>query len=176
MNTIFDMKILQITLLHAFCAALLISCSGDKSVLSVDELAGVIEQMQDGDTLAVRGYCTYVCTSGASHITLAGEDDTNMISAHASRNMDAFDAGLKDRYVTVTSILHEQKVDRAFLDNWEYRLDESLKGPNGNPPAVAQLKLQIEALRDSIDARYARCGKEYWSNYTLEVISYEAEK
>jgi len=157
---------------------LCISCTGNKktATISVDELAAAIEDMQDGDTLTVRGYCTYVCTSGASHITLAGEDDINMISANASRDMDAFDASLQDRYVTVTSILHEQKVDRAFLDDWEYRLDESLKGPNGNPPAVAQLKLQIEALRDSIDARYARCGKEYWSSYTLEVISYEAEK
>jgi len=38
------------------------------------------------------------------------------------------------------------------------------------------LKVQIEALRDSIDARFARNGKEYWSNYTLEVFSYEADK
>ena len=160
-----------------FVSLLSISCAGDKkaSSISVDELAMTIEDMQDGDTLTVRGYCTYVCTSGASHLTLAGEDDTNMIAAHASKDIEAFDASLQDRYVTVTSILHEQKVDRAFLDDWEFRLDESLKGPNGNPPAVAQLKLQIKELRDSIDARYARCGKEYWSNYTLEVISYEAE-
>ena len=47
---------------------------------------------------------------------------------------------------------------------------------DGNPEAVAVLKEQIVALRDSIDARQARCGKEYWSNYTLEVISYEADE
>ena len=99
-----------------------------------------------------------------------------MIAAVASKNLGSFNDEILYQYVTVNSILHEQKVDRAFLDDWEFRLDESLKGPNGNPKAVAELKKQIVELRDSIDARQARCGKEYWSNYTLEVISYETDK
>jgi hypothetical protein len=135
----------------------------------------MVEDMQDGDALSVRGFCVDVCNSGASHITLVGEDTTQMIAAVASKDLGSFDETIKYQYVTVNSVLKEQRVDRAFLDNWEYRLDESLKGPNGNPEAVAQLKIQIAALRDSIDARAARCGKEYWSNYTLKVISYEAE-
>ena len=157
---------------------MLVSCAGPESShsVSVDELSSLIEDMQDGDTLNVRGFCVDVCNSGASHITLAGEDSTQMIAAVASRELGSFDETIKYQYVTVNSILHEQKVDKAFLDNWEYRLDESLKGPKGNPEAVAQLKLQIVALRDSIDARAARCGKEYYSNYTLEVISYETDK
>lgn len=156
----------------------LASCAGQTHVnsISVDELSAAIEQMEDGDTLSVRGFCVDVCNSGSSHITLAGEDSTQMIAAVASRDLGSFDETIKYQYVTVSSILHEQRVDKAFLDNWEYRLDESLKGPDGNPEAVAQLKLQIVALRDSIDARAARCGKEYYSNYSLEVISYETDK
>lgn len=170
------MKINKI-IISTFAAMAIFSCTNGKQVesISVDQLAQVIEQMQDGDTLSVRGFCVDVCNSGASHITLAGEDTTQMIAAVAAKDLGSFDESIKYQYVRVQSILHEQKVDRAFLDNWEYRLDESLKGPNGNPEAVAMLKEQIVSLRDSIDARQARCGKEYWSNYTLEVISYEAE-
>ena len=166
------------TVLASIATLAVISCAQTKKTesISVDELAKIIEQMQDGDTLSVRGFCVDVCNSGASHITLAGEDSTQMIAAVAARDLGSFDESIKYQYITVQSILHEQKVDRAFLDNWEYRLDESLKGPNGNPEAVAMLKEQITALRDSIDARQARCGKEYWSNYTLEVISYEADE
>ena len=155
-----------------------ISCTQPAKIssISVDELAKIIEQMNDGDTLSVRGFCVDVCNSGASHITLAGEDTTQMIAATAAKELGSFDESIKYQYVTVNSILREQKVDRAFLDNWEYRLDESLKGPNGNPEAVAMLKVQIAALRDSIDARFSRCGKEYWSNYTLKVISYEVDE
>ena len=161
-----------------FVGLAIISCAGpqNNASISVDELSTMIENMQEGDTLCVRGFCVDVCNSGASHITLAGEDTTQMVAAVAARSLGSFAEDLKYQYVTVNSILHEQKVDRAFLDNWEYRLDESLKGPNGNPEAVAMLKVQIEALRDSIDARFARNGKEYWSNYTLEVFSYEADK
>lgn len=166
------------TVLASIATLAVISCAQTKKTesISVDELAKIIEQMQDGDTLSVRGFCVDVCNSGASHITLAGEDSTQMIAAVAARDLGSFDESIKYQYITVQSILHEQKVDRAFLDNWEYRLDESLKGPNGNPEAVAMLKEQITALRDSIDARQTRCGKEYWSNYTLEVISYEADE
>lgn len=156
----------------------IIACTQTRKTesISIDHLSQIIEQMQDGDTLTVRGFCTDVCNSGASHITLVGEDTTQMIAAVASKELGSFDESIKYQYVTVNSILREQKVDRSFLDNWEYRLDESLKGPNGNPEAVAMLKVQIAALRDSIDARQARCGKEYWSNYTLKVISYEVDE
>jgi hypothetical protein len=170
------MKLRHLFTALAACIAI-VSCVETKktSSISVDELAQMVEDMQDGDTLSVRGFCVDVCNSGSSHITLAGEDTTQMIAAVASKDLGSFDETIKYQYVTVNSVLKEQRVDRAFLDNWEYRLDESLKGPNGNPEAVAQLKIQIAALRDSIDARAARCGKEYWSNYTLKVISYEAE-
>ena len=173
----FNMNKISLLFYPLIISLALVSCTGSetKTAISVDQLAASIEGMAEGDTLAVRGFCVDVCNSGASHITLAGEDSTQMIAAVASKELGSFDENIKYQYIIVNSILHEQKVDRAFLDNWEYRLDESLKGPNGNPPAVAQLKEQIAALRDSIDARYARCGKEYWSNYTLEVISYEAE-
>lgn len=170
------MKLRHLFTALAACIAI-VSCVETKktSSISVDELAQMVEDMQDGDTLSVRGFCVDVCNSGASHITLVGEDTTQMIAAVAAKDLGSFDETIKYQYVTVNSVLKEQRVDRAFLDNWEYRLDESLKGPNGNPEAVAQLKIQIAALRDSIDARAARCGKEYWSNYTLKVISYEAE-
>ena len=165
-------------LLALIATAAIFSCSqpNTKEAISVDQLAKVIEDMQDVDTISVRGFCKDVCNSGASHITLVGEDTTQMIAAVASKNLGSFNDEILYQYVTVNSILHEQKVDRAFLDDWEFRLDESLKGPNGNPKAVAELKKQIVELRDSIDARQARCGKEYWSNYTLEVISYETDK
>lgn len=162
--------------IFALCIA---SCAGNAGkghkVISVDELSSVVEEMQDGDTLRLRGFCMDVCGHGASHITLSGEDSANMVAAIAAPVLGSFNEELKYQYVTVDGVLREQKVDEAFLDDWEYRLDESLKGPNGNPEAVAMLKGQIVELRDSIAARFARTGKKYWSNYTIEVFSYEAE-
>ena len=162
----------------AVAAVMMAACAETRTgnAISVDELALTIEQMQDGDTLSVRGFCSDVCGHGSSHITLVGEDTTQMIAAVADKSLGSFSDEIKYQYVTVNCILKEQKVDKEFLNDWEYRLDESLKGPQANPEAVAMLKEQIVMLRDSIDARFARCGKNYWSNYTLLVTSYEADK
>lgn len=171
-------KIARIFIL-ASVGALFFACAGNaekKNVIDVDGLGAVVEDMQDGDSLSVRGFCSDVCQSGAGHITLTGESETNAIAAVADEKLVSFKNDVTYKYVTVNGVLREQRVDRAFLDDWEFRLDESLKGPNGNPEAVAQLKEQIAALRDSIDARFARNGKEYYSNYTIETYSYETEE
>lgn len=159
-------------------SAVIAACGGrqdEGAAVSVDELSSMIEDMQSGDSLVVRGFCTDVCSSGANHMTLAGEDSTNAIMVLADGKVLSFPDEAKYQYVTVYGVLNEQRVDSTFLNDWEYRLDESLKGPNGNPPAVAQLKEQIAELRDSISCRYARTGKNYWSNYTIEAYSYSLE-
>lgn len=177
-NKLYMRKIAEIFVIACIGTAFF-ACSGNhgkKNVIGVDQLGSLVEDMQDGDSLSVRGFCSDVCQSGAGHITLVGESEANAIAAIAGEKLVSFKDDVTYKYVTVNGILREQKVDRAFLDDWEYRLDESLKGPNGNPAAVAQLKEQIAALRDSIDARFARNGKEYYSNYTIEVYSYETEE
>lgn len=167
-------------LFAALLALCVSSCAGSRDngnkVICVDELASAVLDMQDGDTLSLRGFCVDVCGHGASHVTLAGEDSSNVVAAIAAPVLGSFRDDIKYQYVTVNGVLREQRVDEAFLDNWEYRLDESLKGQNGNPEAVAMLKGQIAELRDSIAARFARTGKKYWSNYTIEVFSYEADE
>lgn len=172
------MNLFKTTLLAAF-VVLAASCTQkDKKTgaISLDTLAATIEQMQDGDSISVRGFCTDVCGHGSEHITLVGEDTVNAINAIADLELKSFDDALKYQYVTVHGILCEQRVDSMFLNNWENRLDESLKGPGGNPEAVAALKEQIAWLRDSIASRYARTGKNYWSNYTITTYAYEAEQ
>lgn len=175
-------KMFLSTLLAIVLGATAVSSCGssqgkERKTVSMDELSEVIENMKSGDTLSLRGFCTDVCLQGANHITLVSDDSLNAINVIADGDLVSFDEGLKYSYVTVEGVLNEQKVDSAFLADWEYRLDESLKAPDGgNPEAVAVLKEQISALRDSIAARFARTGKNYWSNYTIEAYSYEPEK
>ena len=162
-------------------AAAAVSCGNTsrnaRQTISMEDLANVIEEMKSGDTLSVKGFCVDVCLQGANHITLVSDDSLQAINVIADEDLVSFDEELKYSYVTVEGVLNEQRVDSVFLADWEYRLDESLKAPDGgNPEAVAVLKEQITALRDSIAARFARTGKNYWSNYTIEAYSYEPEK
>lgn len=141
--------------------------------LSVDELLATAET-RVGDTLRVEGLCVSTCGHGSTHITLMGSDTTRVIEALADDRMRSFDPTISNRTVTVEGVLAERRVELPFLDDWEAKLDASIEGGKGNPEAVAMLKEQIRELRDSIAARKARDGKEYWSIYHIETSACHA--
>ena len=116
-----------------------------EETLTVDELLASAES-RIGDTIRVEGLCVSTCGHGSTHITLMGSDTTQMIEALADDKMRSFDPTISNRTVAV----------------------------EGNPEAVAVLKKQIRELRDSIAARKARDGKEYWSIYRIETFACHA--
>lgn len=144
-----------------------------EETLTVDELLASAES-RIGDTIRVEGLCVSTCGHGSTHITLMGSDTTQMIEALADDKMRSFDPTISNRTVAVEGILAEQRVEIPFLDDWEMKLDASIEGGKGNPEAVAVLKKQIRELRDSIAARKARDGKEYWSIYRIETFACHA--
>ena len=152
-------------------ALLLVSCGGagqrDVQRLTVDELLAEADA-RVGDTIRLEGLCTETCGHGSTHITLMGSDTTRLIEVRADESLGSFDPAVLHRPVEVEGVVCEQRVEPAFLDDWEMRLDASLEGGQGNPEAVAMLKEQIRELRDSIAARRARDGKDYWSIYRIE--------
>ncbi len=168
------MKHVLILLLAAISAA---SCShtgkAGGETLTVDELLARAETLV-GDTVRVEGLCVSTCGHGSTHITLMGSDTTQMIEALADERMQSFDPMISNRTVAVEGVVAEQRVELPFLDDWEMRLDASIEGGKGNPEAVAMLKGQIRELRDSIAARRARDGKEYWSIYRIETSACHA--
>lgn len=141
--------------------------------LTVDELLSTAET-RVGDTVRVEGLCVSTCGHGSTHITLMGSDTTQMIEALADDKMRSFDPAISNRTVAVEGILAERRVELPFLADWEAKLDASIEGGKGNPEAVAMLKGQIRELRDSIAARKARDGKEYWSIYHIETFACHA--
>lgn len=141
--------------------------------LTVDELLASAET-RVGDTVRVEGLCVSTCGHGSTHITLMGGDTTRVIEALADDRMRSFDPAIANRTVAVEGILAERRVELPFLDDWEAKLDASIEGGKGNPEAVAMLKDQIRELRDSIAARKARDGKEYWSLYHIETFACHA--
>ena len=167
--------LLATTLLIAFC-----SCKRQTSeaitekVYTVDELTAAAYDIV-GDTLSVSGFCADMCQSG-DWIVLQGSDSTKVIQAIANKQLSAFNSELKFNNLKVKGVLHEKRVDSLFLVGWEAKLDESLKGPNGNPAAVAELKKQIAQIYEAMRENREKYGRNYWSQFTLEVSEYEDGK
>ncbi len=166
--------VLLATLFIAFYSCKQNTSETTEKVYTVDELTEAAYDIV-GDTLSVSGFCADMC-QGGDWIVLQGSDSTKAIQAIANKQLSAFNSELKFNNLTVKGILHEKRVDSLFLVDWETKLDESLKGPNGNPAAVAQLKQQIAQIYDAMRENREKHGRNYWSQFTLEVSEYTTDK
>lgn len=148
--------------------------SSDKAAdkaYQVDSLL-VLQDSLIGDTIELEGFCVDVCGHGGSHITLMGSDTTKIINVEAGPQVGSFSNDLRNNNVRVKVVIDEQRVDEAFLSDWEHRLDESLKTPQGNPEAVVMLKQQIAEIRAAIAERAEKENKNYYSQYHIVASEY----
>ena len=87
------------------------------SALEIDSLLANAESLA-GQEVTIEGVCTHTCKHGAKKIFLMGSDDTQVIRVEAG-TLGAFDPKCVNSIVRVTGTLKEQRIDEAYLQNWE---------------------------------------------------------
>ena len=164
------------------CVSTIISCkspqqkSVPQNIYSVDSIL-TQQDILIGDTFILEGFCVDICAHGSNHITLLGSDTTQIINVEANDKLVSFDKGILNNNVKIKATIVEERVDEVFLADWEQRLDESLKAPDGgNHKAVAMLKQQIEQIRNAIAERTQKENKNYYSQYHIIASEYEISK
>lgn len=160
----------------------LYACTSTSSRVDTEEKIYTVDKLTEsaydivGDTLSVSGFCADMC-QGGDWIVLQGQDTTKAIQAVASKELATFNQDVKYNNLTVKAVLHEKRIDSLFLIDWETRLDESLKRPDGgNPAAVAKLKEQIAQIYGEMKVNREKYGRNYWSQFTLEVLQYAVKE
>ena len=155
------------------------------SALEIDSLLANAESLA-GKEVTIEGVCTHTCKHGAKKIFLMGSDDTQVIRVEAG-TLGAFDPKCVNSIVRVTGTLKEQRIDEAYLQNWEAQLKAQAaeKHPTGAAGCHTQKKARGETantpeariadFRAKIADRKANTGKEYLSFYFMEANSYEVE-
>ena len=121
---------------------------------------------------------------GATKIFLMGSDDTKTIRVEAGP-LGSFDTKCINAIVTVTGTLKEQRVDEAYLQNWEAKLKAQTEKSHGETAAgcdsekkargetASTPEARIADFRAKIAERKAATGKDYLSFYYMEASSYE---
>ena len=172
------MKVVKLCV-SLFVVSFIVECH--PKTTSSDQLADEVYQvdsllfLQDsliGDTVELEGFCIDVCGHGGSHITLMGSDTTQIVNVEAGSQIGSFSNDLRNNNVRVKVVINEQIVYEAFLSDWEHRVDESWKTPQGNPEAVAMLKQQIAEIRAAIAERTEKENKNYYSQYHIVASEY----
>ena len=135
--------------------------------------------------IALEGTVTKVCKNGGKRFFL-GEEGIKVL---ASDKIGSFETSLEGSDVYVEGILREERIDEAFLVEWEAELSDAAQavkkevahvGDPGHeneeeeheadPDAAA--KNQIKGYRDQL----AEADKEYISFFTVEVLDVEEKK
>lgn len=141
-----------------------------------------------GKEVTVQGVCTHTCKHGATKIFLMGSDDTQTIRCEAGE-LGSFSQNCVNNIVEVTGKLMEQRIDEAYLQEWEGKLKAQAAEKHGNSAAGCdseQKARQEEAanspeerianFRKRIAERNAKEGKDYLSFYFIEATNYQVQE
>ena len=186
-------KLMMAALLVAACFTMM-SCGGGKkqaqtteevAAMSIDEVmekaADLVEQ-----TVVIEGVCTHTCSHGAKKMFLVGSDDSKTLRIEAGE-LGAFDTKVVNNVVTVKGIIKEERIDEAYLQDWEARLKVQTEEKHGDGDGEGGCDTEKNArgetanttegriadFRAKIAAEKESTGKEYLAYYHVVANSYE---
>ena len=178
-------------------ALMMVACGNNQNNKAADEQAQVAqavmidEVLVGGEALAgqlieIEGVCTHICSHSASKIFLLGENEGKTIRVEAAE-LGSFDQKCVNSIVKVKGILHEERIDEAYLQAWEERIANKTEEKHGEGDGeggcdtekaargeTANTSVErIADFRTKIAARKEADGKEYLSFYYVEAKEYE---
>ena len=189
----------------AFVAAglMITSCGGGKqsaeqqaeaaavpAVFTVDEVLAQGDSLV-GQTITVEGLCTHLCKHGGKKAFLMGESDKSSLRCEAKPELGKFDTDAINNELVVTGVLVEDRIDEAYLVNWEEQIKaqtaekhgenteagcDTEKKNRGEAAEANTPEKRIAAFRQRIAEREAAEGKAYLSFYHLDADKYEIKK
>ncbi|BDE82299.1 hypothetical protein [Porphyromonas somerae] len=190
------MNILQRTALFLFLSTLLlVGCSKGEnnkqeenevitSTLDVDSLLSNPDALVDQDVV-LEGICTHICKHGGGKIFLMGSDDTKTIRVEAGDAIGSFPQECVHSVVKVEGKLIEERIDEAYLAQWEAEVAEATKQHGeGSGGCAADMQANAEQAANTIAERIANFrahiaerteqeGKAYVSLYHIVADKYE---
>ena len=153
------------------------------SALEIDSLLANAESLA-GQEVTIEGVCTHTCKHGAKKIFLMGSDDTKTIRVEAGTKIGSFKPETVNNLVRITGKLVEQRIDEAYLTEWEAQVKAQTAEKHGTTEqgCASEQKARGEAPANSIEERItnfrqriadrqAKEGKNYL--YYIEGDTYE---
>lgn len=183
----------------AFSALTFSACSNNKkndtqqaseatssAALSIDEVLASADSLA-GKEVTIQGICTHTCKHGATKIFLMGSDDTKTIRVEACK-LGSFDSKCVNSIVEVKGILVEDRIDEAYLQNWEKQLSTQTEKQHGDGEAGCDTEKKargetgntaqerIADFRAKMAQQKAQTGKDYLSFYHVDAASYDIKE
>ena len=156
----------------------------EQTYATVDEVLKNAE-LEINNTVLIEGLCTHICSHGSQKLFLMGDDETNTIRVETNDALGAFKAECVNSMIQVKGTLKEERIDEAYLTQWEARIAEGTVEEHGEDGegCATELKAQgqedvdseagrIKDFREKIAERNEAEDKNYLSFYYIEAIEY----
>ena len=185
-------KLMMAALFVAACFTMTSCGGGKKQAQNAEEVAMSIDEVMEKaadlveQTIVLEGVCTHTCSHGAKKMFLVGSDDSKTLRIEAGE-LGAFDTKVVNNLVTVKGILKEERIDEAYLQDWEARVKAQTEEKHGNGDGEGGCDTEKNArgetanttegriadFRTKIAAEKEATGKEYLAFYHVVANSYE---
>ena len=185
-------KLMMAALFVAACFTMMSCGGGKKQAQNAEEVAMSIDEVMEKaadlveQTVVIEGVCTHTCSHGAKKMFLVGSDDSKTLRIEAGE-LGAFDTKVVNNVVTVKGTLKEERIDEAYLQDWEARVKAQTEEKHGNGDGEGGCDTEKNArgetanstegriadFRAKIAAEKEATGKEYLSFYHVVANSYE---
>ena len=185
-------KLMMAALFVAACFTMMSCGGGKKQAQNAEEVAMSIDEVMEKaadlveQTVVIEGVCTHTCSHGAKKMFLVGSDDSKTLRIEAGE-LGAFDTKVVNNVVTVKGIIKEERIDEAYLQDWEARLNAQTEVKHGNGDGEGGCDTEKNArgetanttegriadFRAKIAAEKEATGKEYLAFYHVVANSYE---
>ena len=185
-------KLMMAALFVAACFTMTSCGGGKKQAQNAEEVAMSIDEVMEKaadlveQTVVIEGVCTHTCSHGAKKMFLVGSDDSKTLRIEAGE-LGAFDTKVVNNVVTVKGIIKEERIDEAYLQDWEARLKAQTEEKHGNGDGEGGCDTEKNArgetanttegriadFRAKIAAEKEATGKEYLAFYHVVANSYE---
>lgn len=163
--------------------------AAEVKTMDIDSLLASADALVD-QPIVVEGICTHICSKGGGKLFMMGSDDTKTIRVEAGEKIGRFPQDVVNNIVTINGILREQRIDEAYLAQWEAQVKaqaEEKHGENGagcdseqkargEATGAVSAADRIAAFRQRIADRKAKDGKEYLSFYYIDGDAYTINK
>ena len=185
-------KLMMAALFVAACFTMMSCGGGKKQAQNAEEVAMSIDEVMEKaadlveQTVVIEGVCTHTCSHGAKKMFLVGSDDSKTLRIEAGE-LGAFDTKVVNNVVTIKGIIKEERIDEAYLQDWEARLNAQTEEKHGNGDGEGGCDTEKNArgetanttegriadFRAKIAAEKEATGKEYLAFYHVVANSYE---
>ena len=185
-------KLMMAALFVAACFTMMSCGGGKKQAQNAEEVAMSIDEVMEKaadlveQTVVIEGVCTHTCSHGAKKMFLVGSDDSKTLRIEAGE-LGAFDTKVVNNVVTVKGIIKEERIDEAYLQDWEARLKAQTEEKHGDGDGEGGCDTEKNArgetanttegriadFRAKIAAEKEATGKEYLAFYHVVANSYE---